>query len=108
MGGVLKLTDANSLFALPAKMDASVAHQLKDSLLEHRSQSLSIDASDVQQISTLCLQVLLSAQKSWRRDGHDIGVENPSPAFRDSVVPAWGRDAYFVGSDGLQDNLGRR
>ena len=86
MGGILELADAGALFALPAKMDAGAAHRLKDSLLERRGRPLSIDASDVQQISTLCLQVLLSAQKSWRREGHDFVVRNPSPAFRDNVA----------------------
>ena len=86
MGGILELFDSDSSFALPAKMDVDAAHRLKGTLLRHRNQPLSIDASDVQQMSTLCLQVLLSAQKSWRREGNGFVVRNPSPAFRDSVA----------------------
>lgn len=80
------MADADALLALPVKMDADAAGQLKASLLERRSQSLSIDASDVEQMGTLCLQVLLSAQKNWRREGRGFVVKNPSPAFRDSVA----------------------
>jgi len=80
------LADATSSLALPAKLDADAAHRLKASLLERQGQSLSIDASDVQQMGTLCLQVLLAAKKSWRNEGHDFVMKNPSPAFRDSVA----------------------
>jgi len=80
------LAAAASSLTLPAKLDADTAHRLKASLLERQGQSLSIDASDVQQMGTLCLQVLLAAKKSWRNEGHDFVMKNPSPAFRDSVA----------------------
>ena len=71
---------------LPSKMDAGAAPGLKALLLECRGRPLAVDASDVQQMGALCLQVLLSAQKSWRREGLGFVVQNPSPAFRDSVA----------------------
>jgi chemotaxis protein CheX len=86
MGGVLELAGTETSLPLPPKLDAGAAHGLKASLLECRGRPLAVDASDVQQMGALCLQVLLSAQKSWRHDGLGFVVQNPSPAFRDSVA----------------------
>jgi len=80
------LTGTETSLPLPSKMDAAAAHGLKAALLERGGGSLSLDASEVQQMGALCLQVLLSAQKSWRHEGLGFVVKNPSPAFRDSVA----------------------
>jgi len=73
-------------FELPAKLDAGSVPQLIQALLEHRHRPILVDASDVELISTLCIQVLLSARKCWQGDGLSFAIENPSPAFRDSVT----------------------
>jgi len=79
MGG-----DLQSL-CLPKRMDADAAVHLMEAFLERKHQAVSVDASKVQQLSTLCVQVLLSARKCWERDGLGFSVENPSAAFRESV-----------------------
>lgn len=71
--------------SLPPRMDADAAVHLMEELLAFKHDPISVDASDVQQMSTLCVQVLLSARRCWERDGLGFSVKNPSTAFRESV-----------------------
>ena len=73
------------LLYLPRRMDADAAVRLMEELLERKHQAISVDASNVQQLSTLCVQVLLSARKCWERDGLGFAVTNPSTAFQESI-----------------------
>lgn len=72
-------------FELPARLDSASARRLAQALLERRHRAISVDASGVELISTLCVQVLLSARKCWQGDGLGFTIENPSSTFRDSI-----------------------
>jgi chemotaxis protein CheX len=39
----------------------------------------------VEHLGGLCLQIILAAAKSWRADGLEFQVVNPTPAFVDSL-----------------------
>lgn len=67
-------------------LDITAARPLAAELLALRGSPLIIDASGVQRLGGLCLQVLLSAQSTWSADGHDFSVTQPSPEFADSVA----------------------
>jgi chemotaxis protein CheX len=54
-------------------------------LIARRGQPLEIDASAVQRLGGLCLQVLLSAQKTWAEDGGVFGLVNGSEAFGETL-----------------------
>jgi len=75
-------------FRLPPIADLIYAAELKPALAEaldtHRS--LEIDAGEVQNITSPCLQILVAAVKSFaERDGFSLTIVRPSPAFQEAV-----------------------
>ena len=50
-----------------------------------RGQTVAVDASHVERPGTLCLQVLLSAEATWKQEGHGFTIAQPSPAFREAL-----------------------
>lgn len=63
---------------LPATLTSRYASDLLDDLRALRGQPLSLDASSVQQIGALCLQVLLSARETWSADGQPFSMTDVS------------------------------
>jgi len=68
---------------LPGVLDIRAAETLKTQLLALRGRPLAIDASAVERLGGLCLQVLLSARRLWAEDGQALTVEPASDAFAD-------------------------
>lgn len=54
---------------LPKVLDVRAAPALASELLKMRGGDISVDASQVERLGAQCLQVLLSAQATWRSDG---------------------------------------
>jgi chemotaxis protein CheX len=71
------------LLTLPEIMDLSAAGPLAKALLALQGKPVSVDASAVQRLGGLCLQVLLSADRSWAERKVPFTVVKPSHAFRD-------------------------
>ena len=61
------------------------ASALKDQLLEQRGKNLALDASGVEHLGASCLQVLLSAMKTWREGGLDFEITNTSGQFEECL-----------------------
>ena len=70
-----------TLIALPAVLDLRAADPLKAQLLAARGQETALDASAVERLGGLCLQVLLSALQTWRADGQSLTFINVTEAF---------------------------
>ncbi|HKT53921.1 MAG TPA: STAS domain-containing protein [Caulobacteraceae bacterium] len=68
---------------LQAILDLTAARSLAGELLARRGAPLSLDASKVERLGALCLQVLLSARVTWMRDGQPLTIKDVSPAFED-------------------------
>jgi len=85
--------------ALPAVLDIQAAEPLRVQLLGARGRSLTLDASSVERLGGLCLQVLLSAQRTWAAEGHDLVVDPASEAFNDQWN-AFGAPAMGPGQPG--------
>mgnify|MGYP002781227258 CR=1 FL=1 len=66
---------------LPAVLDLQQAGPLRDQLLALRGQSVTIDGSAVERLGGLCLQILISAQKTWARDGLSLVIDQVSEPF---------------------------
>jgi chemotaxis protein CheX len=66
---------------LPAVLDIQQAGPLREQLLALRGQSVVVDGSLVERLGALCLQVLISAQQTWARDGLDLVIDQASEAF---------------------------
>lgn len=66
---------------LPAVLDLRAAGVLTSQLLARRGQPLTVDASGVERLGGLSLQVLLSAVRTWAADGLELTVAPVSEAF---------------------------
>jgi chemotaxis protein CheX len=69
---------------LPAVMAFKEAAPLAARLRTLRGQPVKLDASRVNRLSGLCLQVLLSARITWTSDNVPIAIESPSAFFAES------------------------
>jgi chemotaxis protein CheX len=67
---------AEGILSLPASLDLPAARPLAAALLERRGQPTTIDASAVGQIGAQCVQVLLSAKRTWEADGVSLSIVN--------------------------------
>ena len=69
-----------SLTLVPRLADEDAAGFV-ETMQARRGAPLEVDASQVADIGTPCVQVLLSAVESWRADGAAFAVVAPSLAF---------------------------
>ena len=72
--------------SLAPVLDLSAAAPLRILLLAHRGQDVELDASAVSRVGGQCLQVLLSAQRTWQADGRSFRLNNASDACRDALA----------------------
>ncbi|MFD0978418.1 STAS domain-containing protein [Tropicimonas aquimaris] len=75
-----------AVFALPARLDLPAATPLAAELRSLRGAPLSVRADAVTHLGTPCLQVLISAQRSWLADGHQLSLEATSPAMEEQLA----------------------
>jgi chemotaxis protein CheX len=68
-------------FSLPATLDTRAAPDLLEAIRGHQGQALTLDASSVESLGGLCLQVLMAAKAEWRANASPFSIENPTPAF---------------------------
>ena len=71
--------------ALAETLDLKAAGPLRAALMEARGAPVSIDASAVQRLGGLCLQVLLSAEATWATDGQPFSISTASAAFAEGA-----------------------
>ena len=75
---------AGAKLQLEPVLDLGAAERLHAQLIGVRGQSLEIDASQVERLGGLCLQVLVSARNTWHADGHSAVIGQASTAFEDA------------------------
>lgn len=68
-------------FELPSCLDMSAAPALKSSLLALRGGDAVLDAGTIQRMGAQCVQVLVSAKRTWEADGHGFSIVNPTTEF---------------------------
>ena len=78
---------------LPDILDLKAAAPLKAELMARRGRDLVLDASGVQRLGGLCLQVLLSAARTWDVDGVNLRLG--------SVSQAWSEQSAAFGAPDL-------
>jgi len=76
------MTDA---LVLPSVLDLKAAGPLRSAILERRGQPLCLDASAVQRLGGLCLQVLISAARTWEDDERSFEITARSEAFAEAL-----------------------
>ena len=70
---------------LDAKLDSSAADGLRKTLSAATGQDLLFDASKVELLGGLCLELLMSAHHLWQQAGQTFFVEAPSPQFVENL-----------------------
>jgi chemotaxis protein CheX len=73
---------------LPAVMDMNAAAPLAAELVALRGQPVALDASAVERVGGLCLQVLLSARVTWAADGAAFTLERLSGPLQEALALA--------------------
>ena len=66
---------------LPSTLDLAAAAPLWARMRDAKGQPLALDASDVERLGGVCLQVLLAAKAQCTAGGVSFQVDNPSEAF---------------------------
>jgi|DewCreStandDraft_4_1066084.scaffolds.fasta_scaffold00506_72 anti-anti-sigma regulatory factor len=74
-------TGSDLVVNLPRRLDVRAVAALRDQLLGRRGNDLVIDAAEVEVVSALALEVIVSAARQWSADGRQIALRNPSVAF---------------------------
>jgi len=86
-------------------LDLGAAERLHATLMGLRGQPLDIDASQVERLGGLCLQVLISARDTWRADGHSAVIGQASTAFEEGwslfAAPNFSETHPPLGTEGL-------
>lgn len=67
-------------------LDLTGAGPLRAELLDLRGSPVSVDATDVDRLGALCLQVLLSAKATWEHDGLPFTLAGTSSAFDEALA----------------------
>lgn len=86
---------------LPETLDLNAAEPLRQALVEHRGRPLVLDGSQVDRLGGLCLQVLVSAHKTWAEDGQEFRLENSSDELRQKL-------ALFGSEDLMNDHFNKQ
>jgi chemotaxis protein CheX len=82
-------------------LDLRAAEPLKGELLAARGQALALDGSAVERLGGLCLQLLLSAIRTWRADGQALTFVNAS----ETLTTQWSAFGASLADLSTQDAL---
>jgi chemotaxis protein CheX len=82
---------------LSSILDFKAAGPLKADIRSHAGGELELDASKVERLGGLCLQVLVAAAAAWRAASQNFKLINVGEAFR--------KDARLLGATGLLPGL---
>ena len=73
-------------FQLPPVLDLNVASTLRDEFLGRRGSALRVDASRVERLGGLCLQVLIAARAAWAEDRQELMVDALSSELEAGLI----------------------
>jgi len=65
-------------FQLPSVLDLKAAASLREQFIGLRGSALRVDASRVERLGGLCLQVLIAARSAWAEDRHELTFDDLS------------------------------
>lgn len=75
-----------TVLPLPARLDLTEARPLALALQERVGGPLRLDASEVEHLGALCLQLLIAASQRWRADDHEFEITPRSDAFTEALI----------------------
>ena len=68
---------------LSPHLGGAAVEALLEQLSSHRGANLVVDASKVKRVGAQCLQVILSASRTWAAEGVGFRIDSPSERFSD-------------------------
>lgn len=71
--------------SLAAVLDLNEAAALRGKLMGLRGSNVVIDASGVERIGALCVQVIMAAAKTWNEDKQSFTLSKVSDAFQKTM-----------------------
>jgi chemotaxis protein CheX len=86
---------------LPQILDLAAAAPLRGDLLRLRGAPLELDASNVERLGGLSLQVLRAASQTWGADQQSFRIVSPSPAFDEAARLMGAHEFCAEGGDAL-------
>ncbi len=83
-------------YDLPRELDLLAAENLKEKLVDflHQDGDLTLNATEVERISTPCIEVLFSAGRAFDEADRKFQILNPSQYFNDALT-VLGLDDHF-------------
>jgi chemotaxis protein CheX len=78
--------ESAAVITLGQVLDLNAAGPLANEILALRGRSLDVDASAVERLGAQCLQVLLSARRTWDADGTAFALVSPSNEFTTTLA----------------------
>jgi chemotaxis protein CheX len=97
----MESTEASGVLTLPSNLNLIAAAPLKAQFLARRGETLYVDGANVARVGGQCLQVLLSARKTWAADGMEWVNKNFSP----ELISALEEMGVDLGESGLKEEL---
>lgn len=76
----------NQTITLDVRAGYASAPALFQTLTDQRGTNIHIDAGSVEYIGVPCLEVLLSAAKSWQEASVEFQIVTPSDAFNEGIA----------------------
>lgn len=83
MGFAIKQKDGDVVVSLHSILDMAAAEGLLTCLRESvsKNKNVILDASNIERVSTPCMQIILATAKKVETNGHIFGLLNPSVAL---------------------------
>ena len=69
-------------------LDLRAAAPLAAAILTAHGNQLVLDGSNVEKVGAQCLQIIVSARKTWERDGLSLSIANPSRELEEAFAIA--------------------
>jgi chemotaxis protein CheX len=80
-----RIREGRPVVRLAETLDLNAAEPLRQALAEQRGRPVALDGSQVARLGGLCLQVLVSAHKTWVEDGQEFHIDHASPELIDQL-----------------------
>ncbi|WP_407703768.1 STAS domain-containing protein [Xaviernesmea oryzae] len=78
---MMSKTNTAKTLPLAPVLDLNAASELHEKLMGLRGSDIVIDASKVERVGALCVQVLMAGAKSWQADNLSFVISQASDAF---------------------------
>jgi chemotaxis protein CheX len=87
----------DDVLKLPQTLDVAAVRAVREDLLTRRGTATTMDASDIERIGALGVELLIAAQRQWQKDDSVLQLVGLSEAVTDAFTDL-GLDAAVLGT----------